>query len=158
MIDTEYSKLFKLKIPEDILIKILNLMEKEKPLDFKKDFPEEIHIIHCNCSDKSLENNPADGYTADCYPNIIFLDPDGQQDVEETLAHELIHILQPLVYFIWKDEYDDAYRDRWFEDMAFKLEVDACKILKGNYELEEILSGHYAIENYLINHMADIDF
>lgn len=150
--DEIYSSIHKLNIPTKDFEKILDLMQKEKEFEFSKPIPEEIFIISCNCSDRSIEDNPADGYISEVYPNIIFADPESRPDFFEIIAHELIHILQDTKYFKFKDMYEDTYRERWFEEMAFKLENQVKKYISAK-NLELITDNEIEIENFMSEHI-----
>lgn len=151
---TTYHSLSKINIPQKIFTEILKLMSDIRPFDFEKELPETIHLIYCDCSDRSIEDDPCDGYTCEFYPNTIFVDPESRYKELDIISHELVHILQKYRYLIFKDEYEDKYRDRWFEDMAFKLELEIGKLLRNTYTIELITDNTEEIEEFLTEIMV----
>lgn len=158
--ETTYHSLSKINIPQKILHNILKLMSDIRSFDFEKELPETIHLIYCDCSDRSIEDDPCDGYTCEFYPHTIFVDPESRYKELDIISHELVHIFQKYRYLIFKDEYEDKYRDRWFEDMAFKLEPEIGKLLKDTYTIELITDNTEEIEEFLTEIMVvdEIDF
>jgi Zn-dependent peptidase ImmA (M78 family) len=71
-----------------------------------------------------------------CYRNdeteFMILLKDGRSDAETmiTLAHELVHVKQYLVDDL-SNKFDNSipYTERWWEQEAFKLEVDLTNLL-----------------------------
>ena len=159
MRETIYSSVHNLKITNKGLDKILNIVNSEKVFEKREEIPTEILVIYCDCSNRSLEDDPCDGFTMKEYPNIIFVDPNGRADTMEVIAHELIHIIQEKKYFLFNDEYEEAYRQRWWEKMAFKLEKEVLKVLKTSGTLELITNDEVEIEDIMIsNFKDDIDY
>jgi hypothetical protein len=156
MTENHYSALFKVHIPKEIETKILELMEQEREFNRKKkDIPDTLYLVHCNCSDRSIECNPCDGYVSDFYPNVIFVDPESRKELMSIFAHELIHIYQEYRYIIFNDEYEDNYRERWFEKMSFSLQDKVREILDDNIVLECIEKDDDAIDDFLVGLMKD---
>lgn len=161
MIDTVYTRVRKLTIPIKAQERILHIMRENREFEKNKEVPKELHVVYCNCSDCSIDDHPCDGYVMDdWYPNIIFVDEESRANTEIVLAHELIHIFQKMKYFLWKDEFEEAYKDRWFEKQAFDLAKDVSDIIKKYCVMEEICEGHEETENFLEEHavIEDIDF
>lgn len=148
-----YSGLYKLKLSKNNIEKILNLMSKERSFDFEKNLPEDIYVVSCNCSDTSIDDAPCDGFIDKEYGDIIFADPDSTHgSFHQIIAHELIHILQNYRYFKFKDEYEDPYRERWFEQMAFNLQSQVEKLITKK-NLIKITDNELDIEDFLGNNI-----
>lgn len=155
MTDTIYSGLFKIHIPKKTVENILDKMKEKRDFTKTKEIPKEIYLIYCNCSDRSLEDSPCDGYISEIYPDVIFVDPESRKTTSNVIAHELIHILQNYKYVTFKDDFEDSYRERWFEEMAFSLQDEIEKILKGKIKYEKVSDNHDEIEDFLISIMKD---
>ena len=155
MTETVYSGLFKVHIPKKTVANILEKMKEKRDFTKLKEIPKDIYLIYCNCSDRSLEDSPCDGYITEFYPDVIFVDPESRKETSTVIAHELIHIFQNYKYVTFKDEFEDSYRERWFEEMAFSLQDEIEKILKGKIKYEKISEDHDEIDNYLISLMKD---
>ena len=157
MTETIYSKIFEFSLSSENLEKILALMKEKRPFDKNKELPEKFYLVYCNCSDRSLEDNPCDGYTSEFYPGIIFVDPDGRADTNSVVSHELVHILQDYKYCVFYDEFDESYKQRWFEEMAFSLEKNVLEIIKNVQFIElDVESGY--IEDFLLEKFICKDF
>lgn len=127
-----YSSLIEFKIKEEGLEKIMELMRQEKSFEKEvslKKIPNTYYIVYCDCSDGDIfDNGTSDAFYNDLYPLIIFVDPNCPTDMWLSIAHEFIHVLQQQLY-IWFDNEEAPYRERWEEKMAFKFEGEVKNIL-----------------------------
>ena len=155
MRETIYSSVHNLVITQQGIDKILNLLNNERQFELHKDIPKDLFVIYCDCSNRSIEDDPCDGFTMKEYSNIIFVDPEGRADTMEVIAHELIHIIQHKCYFMFDDEYEETYRQRWWETMAFKLEKEVATILKKSGNLKFMTDNELEVEDIMLSNFEE---
>lgn len=150
-----YNKMYELKMKKESVRKIVNLMLEDRPAEKRfsiEELPTTFKIIYCDCSDGDIfDDNVADAFYSEIYPQVVFVDPYNKSELWSNIAHEIIHDLQQILY-LFMDEDDVPYKERWQERMAYNLENKVERIIKSeklNYKV--VKKGHIEIDNILLN-------